>query len=127
MASSEHEHHRIDYVEVSATDLDVAKRFYAAAFGWTFRDYGPAYVGFKDGASGREAFGIEKTDRVVSGGVLVLLYSEDLEATLAAVREAGGAVTKEIFAFPGGRRFQFTDPSGNELGVWSDRGDIGPM
>lgn len=114
-----HEHHQIDYIEINVTDLDAAKRFYGRAFGWTFTDYGPVYVGFTDAGRDREGGGFLKQDEVRHGGALVILYSRDLEATFAAVREAGGGITKEIFEFPGGRRFHFTDPSGNELAVWS--------
>jgi predicted enzyme related to lactoylglutathione lyase len=114
--------HAIDYIELQVTDLTAAKAFYAQAFGWTFNDYGPAYAGFVDGRRAGEAGGLsESADAKTGGGPLVILYSDALEDSLAAVRAAGGGVTKEIFAFPGGRRFQFTDPSGNELGVWSER------
>jgi len=112
-----HIHHAIDYIELAATDVAAAKRFYGAAFGWKFNDYGPDYAGIA-GAE-HEAGGIRKEAKVTPGGPLVVLYSNDLDATLAAVRAAGGAITKEPFAFPGGRRFQFRDPSGNELAVWT--------
>jgi uncharacterized protein len=115
-----HRHHAIDYVEIAVTDVAAAKRFYTAAFGWTFVDYGPGYAGFVDGASGKEAGGLRLDAEVQHGGPLVVLYSTDLESSLAAVRSAGGRVVKEIYAFPGGRRFHFADPSGNELAVWSD-------
>ncbi len=113
-------HHGIDYIELPTTDIAAAKRFYAAAFGWTFPDYGPAYAGFVDHARGeREAGGLTVVESVGEGGVLVVLWSDDLEATLAAVESAGGAISQQIFSFPGGRRFQFRDPSGLELAVWS--------
>ena len=110
-------HHGIDYVEFTVRDLAASKRFYAAAFGWQFNDYGPEYAGIK-GPKG-EVGGLHQTAQLRTGGPLVVLYSKDLEKTLEAVRAAGGKVLREPFAFPGGRRFQFTDPSGNELGVWS--------
>jgi hypothetical protein len=113
-------HHGIDYVEFTVRDLDVAKRFYAAAFGWQFNDYGPEYAGIK--GPGGEVGGLHQTAQLRTGGPLVVLYSKDLEKTLEAVRAAGGKIVREPFAFPGGRRFQFTDPSGNELGVWSQAG-----
>lgn len=116
--STAHRHHGIDYIELSATDLAEAKRFYAAAFGWSFTDYGPDYVGIS--IDGREVGGVRPAAEVRPGGPLVILYSEDLEATLAGVREAGGRIVTEPFAFPGGRRFHFADPSGNELAVWSE-------
>jgi len=111
-------HHAIDYVEFTVHDLDAAKRFYAAAFGWQFNDYGPEYTGIKGGNG--EVGGLRQSADGRTGGPLVILYSNDLEKTLAAVRAAGGKIVREPFPFPGGRRFQFTDPSGNELGVWSE-------
>jgi predicted enzyme related to lactoylglutathione lyase len=111
-------HHGIDYVELQVTDLTATKAFYAAAFGWSFTDYGPGYVGIKR-ADGGEWGGFAKTDEVVTGGPLIVLYSDDLEASLASTREAGGVIEKEIFTFPGGSRFEFLDPSGNRLAVWT--------
>jgi predicted enzyme related to lactoylglutathione lyase len=111
-------HHTIDYVELTVRDLAVAKHFYAAAFGWEFNDYGPDYAGIK-GARG-EVGGLHQSPEARTKGPLVILYSNDLETSLAAVRSAGGKIVREPYSFPGGRRFQFTDPSGNELGVWSD-------
>jgi uncharacterized protein len=113
-----HRHHTIDYIEFAVRDLAAAKRFYAAAFAWEFNDYGPSYAGIK-GPDG-EAGGMYPTTELRIGGPLVILYSNDLEKSLAAVRSAGGKIVKEPFAFPGGRRFHFTDPSGNELAVWSE-------
>ncbi len=112
-----HTHHAIDYIEFSVTDVAAAKRFYAAAFGWEFTDYAPVYAGIKGGDG--EVGGLRQVDAVQAGGPLVVLYSTDLEASLKAVRAAGGTIVKEPFPFPGGRRFHFTDPSGNELAVWA--------
>lgn len=113
-----HVHHNIDYVEFTMRDLAASKRFYAAAFGWTFTDYGPDYAGIT-GPGGREIGGM-RPGTPVRGGPLPILYSNDLEATLAAVRAAGGRIVTEPFDFPGGRRFHFADPSGNELAVWTE-------
>jgi len=110
-------HHRIDYVEFPGTDLPVLKAFYETVFGWTFTDYGPAYTSFTDG---RISGGFTSDLPPQTGGTVVVLYSEDLEATLAAVQDAGGTIVQEIFSFPGGRRFHFRDPSGNELAAWSE-------
>jgi predicted enzyme related to lactoylglutathione lyase len=110
-------HHTIDYVEFTVRDLAAAKRFYTTAFGWQFNDYGPEYAGIK-GAAG-EVGGLHQTNEARTAGPLVILYSQDLEKSVAAVRSAGGTVTREPYAFPGGRRFHFTDPRRNELGVWS--------
>ena len=112
-----HKHHAIDYVELTVSDLAEAKRFYTAAFDWGFTDYGPEYAGIQGGD--RELGGLHQSAELRHGGPLVILYSEDLDASLAAVRAAGGKVLKEPFSFPGGRRFHFADPSGNELAVWA--------
>ena len=95
------------------------KAFYSAAFGWTYTDYGPSYASIT-GAGVDGGFDANSGPRAPSNqGTLVILYSDDLPASERAVREAGGVITVPAFDFPGGRRFQFTDPSGNELGVWT--------
>jgi len=115
-----HQHHAIDYVELTVTDLEQAKRFYGEAFGWRFNDYGPEYAGIRS-PNGESEVGGLRQDREVrtGGGVLVLLYSTDLDRSVEAVKAAGGQVVNGPYGFPGGRRFHFTDPSGNELGVWA--------
>lgn len=108
-------HHRIDYVELNVASIPAAKDFFGRAFGWTFQDYGPDYCEFRDGRlTGGFAHGPVQT-----GGPLVVLYSDDLEASLAAVEAAGGQIAKPIFGFPGGRRFQFLDADGYEWAVWT--------
>ena len=112
-------HHAIDYFEFTALDLPATKAFYAAAFGWRFNDYGPEYSGIVAPDGSGEVGGFNATGQGrVGGSPLVLLYSDDLDATVEAVRAAGGAIVNGPYEFPGGRRFHFTDPSGNELGVW---------
>lgn len=109
-------HEQIQYVEFLSQDINAARAFYETAFGWEFADYGPAYTAFTgDYVDGGFAPGTP-----VRGSVLVILYSNNLEATKEKVERAGGTIVKDIFSFPGGRRFQFTDPDGNELAVWSD-------
>ncbi|MBX3372805.1 MAG: VOC family protein [Phycisphaeraceae bacterium] len=120
MAEISHIHHEIDYIEFAVTDMAESKRFYTAAFGWAFTDYGPGYAGIRR-RQGGEVGGLRLQAEVTAGGPLVILYSNDLEATMAGVQGAGGLISQEIFEFPGGRRFHFRDPSGNELAVWSDR------
>jgi predicted enzyme related to lactoylglutathione lyase len=117
LRSPEHDR-RIDYLEFPAPDLTAIKRFYADAFGWKFTDYGPDYCSFEDG---RLEGGFRKADGAVGGGVLVVLFAVNLADAESRVRRAGGAIVKPAFSFPGGRRFHFTDPGGNELAVWSDR------
>ena len=118
MGQEEHDK-RVDYLEFNVTDLEAAKTFYSGAFGWKFQDWGPDYASFEDG---RLTGGFHLSEEVIRGGPLVIIYAVDLEAVEAGVRDNGGTVVKEIFSFPGGRRFHFTDPSGNELAVWSDKG-----
>lgn len=109
---------RIDYIEFGAKDIPATKKFYSAVFGWKFTDYGPDYVSFEDG---RLTGGFDKAAAVGKASPLVVLYSSELEKTLSTVVKNGGTIVKEIFSFPGGRRFHFTDPNGNEIAVWSDR------
>ena len=107
---------KLDYLELSATggSLDSVKAFYASAFGWSFTDYGATYSAFDEGLEG----GFQADSAEAAGRPLPVLYSEALEDTLAAVEAAGGRIVKPIFSFPGGRRFHFIDPAGNELAVW---------
>lgn len=107
----------IQYIELQATDFKKIKHFYSAVFGWTFTDYGDDYIAFSD--SGVDG-GFAKAVQVIRGGPLVVLYHSDLERAKERVTEGGGTVSKDIFSFPGGRRFHFFDPCGNELAVWSD-------
>ena len=115
-----HTHHAIDYVELAVADVARASLFYADAFGWSFNDYGPAYAGIRAPDGDGEVGGLNASGPPRPGGPLVLLWSDDLDATLTAVEQAGGRVVTPPFEFPGGRRFHFADPDGNELGAWSD-------
>jgi hypothetical protein len=112
--------HVIDYVEFAVDDLEQAKAFYAKALGWTFTDYGTEYVGIKDpGNPGHEFGGLSPHKPASRGdGVLALVRTEDAEAALASVLDAGGRVEVELHEYPGGRRFTFADPFGNILGVY---------
>ncbi|MCJ1901780.1 MULTISPECIES: VOC family protein [Paracoccus] len=106
---------KIDYLEFSSPDLPATKAFFGQAFGWRFNDYGPDYQELADaGLAGGIAAGSPAPP-------LVILRTDDLEAALARVTEAGAAITRPIFAFPGGRRFQFREPGGTEMAIWSDR------
>ncbi|HBQ33710.1 MAG TPA: glyoxalase [Ochrobactrum anthropi] len=109
---------KLDYLEMPAANgsLDATKSFYARAFGWSFTDYGPTYSAFSEGLDG----GFD-ADGQATAKPLPILFAARLESALEAVTEAGGTIVKPIFSFPGGRRFHFTDPAGNELAVWSDR------
>jgi uncharacterized protein len=108
---------RMDYIEFPAVDIAKTKSFYAEVFGWKFTDYGPDYTSFEDG---RLAGGFSKERQAIQGGPLVVIYGRDLATIQQAVRSAGGKISKETFSFPGGQRFHFLDPNGNELAVWSE-------
>lgn len=112
---------RIDYIELPASDFDAFQSFYSGVFGWSFTDFGPEYRAFNDGNLDGGIYKSEMMSTTEHGGALVILYADDLEATLERVLANGGRTSKEIFSFPGGRRFQFFDPHGNELAVWSDK------
>jgi predicted enzyme related to lactoylglutathione lyase len=106
---------KLDYLEMAAGDTAEAKRFYGEAFGWTFQDYGPTYAAFSEGLDG----GFD-ADAAAGAPPLPVLYAKDIQAALKRVTAAGGVIVKPIFDFPGGRRFHFRDPSGNEMAVWSE-------
>ena len=108
----------INYVEFKANDLEKIKQFYTQVFGWEFTDYGPTYTAFTE--SGLDG-GFEKTNEHIVNGVLVVLYYQKLEVVKNKITDAGGKISKDIFSFPGGKRFHFMDPAGNELAVWSDQ------
>ncbi|MHC8508067.1 MAG: VOC family protein [Rhodospirillales bacterium] len=125
-------HNCIDYVEFGVADIARAKAFYGAAFGWTFTEYGPDYCEFQDGRltggfttltppnpGGPQAGPTSGPPPGSPTGPLVVLFADDLESAQARVEAAGGRISKPIFNFPGGRRFQFTDPDGYELAVWA--------
>ena len=108
----------INYIEFKANDLEKIKSFYSKAFKWNFTDYGPDYIAFTE--SGLQG-GFEKSKNIVVNGALTVLFHEDLKTACEKIIDAGGIISKEIFPFPGGKRFHFIDPSGNELAVWSDK------
>ncbi len=113
-------HHAISYVEFGVTDLAATRAFYEAAFGWEFNDYGPAYSGIRSPDGDGEIGGLSPGSAPGGDGPLVLLFSEDLDASVEAVRNSGGSIVAGPYDFPGGRRFEFTDPSGNRLGVYAE-------
>jgi uncharacterized protein len=115
-------HEKINYVEYPSRDLAGTKRFFSEAFGWSFEDYGPDYTAFCDQGLDGGFFRSDLAARTETGSALVVLYSDDLEGTLDKVEAAGGKVVKPIFSFPGGRRFHFIEPGGNEWAVWSASG-----
>lgn len=112
---------KVDYIELPAADLDSAQSFYEKAFNWSFTDFGPEYRAFTDGKIDGGFYRSELHSTTQNGAVLVVLYAADLEKIKDKIINSGGAIVKDIFSFPGGRRFHFADPNGNELAVWSDQ------
>ena len=111
---------KINYIELPATDIEGTKRFFAKVFGWEFIDYGPDYTAISGAGLDGGFYRSNLRATTDTGSALVVLYSENLESSLARVENAGGIIIKPIFSFPGGRRFHFSDPSGNEYAVWSE-------
>jgi predicted enzyme related to lactoylglutathione lyase len=119
MSSSENPNNlRLDYVEFATRDVAAAKKFYAAAFNWQFTDYGPDYTSFTDGRLAGGFF--NSPDAPAKMNPTIVVFASDLESTEQRVLAAGGKIVRPSVEFPGGRRFQFTDPTGLELAVWSD-------
>ena len=111
---------RIDYVELpSATAHELTRGFYSKAFGWTFADFGPDYSAT---TTGDVDVGLNGDPEEALSAPLPVIRVNDLEAAFDAVSKSGGTIAKAIFAFPGGRRFHFIDPSGSELAVWQSSG-----
>lgn len=117
---STHAHEKINYLEFPSLDLDATKQFFSAALGWSFVDYGPDYSAFSGQGLDGGFFRAGKVARPQDGSGLVVFYSADLEATQRKVMAAGALIAQEIFDFPGGRRFHFVEPGGNEFAVWSE-------
>jgi predicted enzyme related to lactoylglutathione lyase len=113
-------HNKINYVEFPARNLEDTKAFFSEAFDWSFQDYGPEYTSFSNAGISGGFYKAEVCSDTESGSALIVLYSSDLEGTYSRVIDAGGTIVKEIFSFPGGRRFHFSEPSGNEFAVWSE-------
>lgn len=113
---------KINYVEFPARDLAATKKFFETVFGWTFVDYGPEYTSFAEQGTDGGFFKADLASTTENGGALIVFYSDALEKVQEKVENAGGEIVKPIFGFPGGRRFHFKEPSGNELAVWSDIG-----
>jgi predicted enzyme related to lactoylglutathione lyase len=113
-------HEKMNYVEFPAKDLAATKAFFESAFGWSFTDYGPEYTAFENQGLDGGFFQADLASSTEKGAALIVFYSNQLEATLAKVEKAGGSILKPIYSFPGGRRFHFTEPSGNEFAVWSE-------
>ena len=117
------QHEKLNYVEFPARDLGATKAFFTKVFKWTFEDFGPDYCAFAGQGLDGGFYRSELYSSTLSGAALLVFFSDNLEATLEKVRQAGGRIEKPIFSFPGGRRFHFSEPSGNEFAVWTDKLD----
>ncbi|MCC2605183.1 VOC family protein [Planctobacterium marinum] len=113
-------HHNLNYIEIPTRNIQASKTFFTEVFDWAFTDYGEAYSSFTAQGIDGGFFSAEQTVSTATGSPLLVLYSNNLEATQSAVEQAKGQIIQAIFAFPGGRRFHFTDPAGNEYAVWSE-------
>ena len=109
------ENNNINYIEFYAKELKAIKTFYTSVFGWTFTDYGDTYSAFSN--SGLEG-GFEAKNEPITNGALIVLYHDNLDEVKQKIIDFGGKISVDTFSFPGGKRFQFIDPSGNELAVW---------
>jgi predicted enzyme related to lactoylglutathione lyase len=115
------QHEKINYVEFPSRDIGTTQAFFTSVFGWKFEDYGPEYTAFFNAGLDGGFFRADMAATSSNGGALIVFYSKTLEATQAKILDAGGVIVRSIFSFPGGRRFHFADPNGNEYAVWSDK------
>jgi len=115
-----HEHEKINYVEFPSKDIDLTKTFFTAAFGWSFTDFGSEYTSFSNEGLHGGFYKSDLNSSTEKGSALIVFYSKELEQTQSKIEKAGGSIVEPIFSFPGGRRFHFADPNGNEYAVWSD-------
>ena len=113
-------HEKINYLEFPAKDIEATKSFFSTVFGWVFEDYGPEYTAFSNAGIDGGFFKSDLTASTEKGSALIVFYSKALEQTQTKIEQAGGTIIKSTFSFPGGRRFHFGDPNGNEYAVWSD-------
>jgi len=115
------EHEKINYVELPSKNLEETKRFFTQAFGWEFQDFGPEYTAFSNQGLDGGFFKANLSSSTNTGAALIVFYSKNIEETQAKIKAAGGTIIKPIFSFPGGRRFHFSEPAGNEFAVWSEQ------
>ncbi len=114
------QHEKLNYVEFASSNIPATKAFFSSVFGWEFVDYGPGYTSFANQGLDGGFYKIEDPKQPIVNGTLLVFYSQDIDATLAKVKAEGGEITRPIFDFPGGCRFHFLEPSGNEFAVWSE-------
>jgi len=113
-------HEKINYVEFPCKNISATKEFFNKVFNWTFTDYGPDYTAFEDQGIDGGFFTSDLYSNTKNGATLIVFFSNSLEDTQSKIEAAGGTIIQDIFTFPGGRRFHFSDPSDNEFAVWSN-------
>ena len=113
-------HEKINYIELPAKNIEQTKAFFSTVFDWSFTDYGPEYSAFSNAGIDGGFFSADLSSTTANGAVLLVFYSDNLAETQTKIEATGGLITKPVFSFPGGRRFHFTEPSGNEFAVWSE-------
>ena len=114
-------HEKINYVELPSKNIPKTKKFFTQVFGWSFQDFGPEYTAFSDQGIDGGFFKANLSSSTSNGAALIIFYSNNIEATQKKVEKAGGSILKPVFTFPGGRRFHFSEPGGNEFAVWTDK------
>jgi predicted enzyme related to lactoylglutathione lyase len=114
-------HEKINYIELPAKNIKANKDFFTKVFDWKFTDFGNEYSSFSDGIIDGGFYKSEQSSSTLNGAALIVFYSSNLEQTKEKIEKSDGKIVKDIFDFPGGKRFQFNDPNGNEFGVWSDK------
>jgi len=112
-------HEKIDYIEFPSKNINKTKDFFSTVFSWSFVDYGPEYTAFFNEGINGGFFKSDSTCSTGNGSALIVFYSNNLENTQLKIERAGGSIIKPVFSFPGGSRFHFSDPNGNEYAVWS--------
>ena len=113
-------HEKINYLEFPAKDIEATKKFFTTVFDWSFVDYSDTYTAFSNAGIDGGFFQSDLSVATDNGSALIVFYSKDLAQTQANIEAARGVIIKPVFSFPGGRRFHFSDPNGNEYAVWSD-------
>ena len=114
-------HEKINYVEFPANNIEATKDFFSSAFGWSFVDYGPDYTAFSNAGLDGGFFKSSLNASTNNGAALIVLYSNNLKLTQEKIEKLNGIIIKPTYSFPGGHRFHFTDPNGNEFAVWSEK------
>lgn len=114
-------HEKINYIEFPAINLEKTKAFFTQVFDWRFQDFGPDYTAFSDEGLDGGFFKSDTKSSTKNGAALLVFYSNDINSTLDKIKKANGTIITDTYSFPGGHRFHFTEPSGNEFSVWSDK------